>query len=449
MKFTPRDYQQIAIDFLLKHPRSALFAQMGLGKTASVLTAFSVLQLTGDAKRVLVIAPKRVAKNVWPAEIQKWDHLRHLTVACVLGSVDKRGYALAAKADVYCINYDNLPWLVKQFKKWPFDAVVADESTKLKGLRLKGGAERAKALRSIAKCTKRWINLTGTPAPQGYLDLWGQLWFQDFGERLGSSYTAYKSRWFKSDYMGYNYELMPHSEEEIQSKLKDICLTLKAKDYFDIDDPIVEEVRVQLPEKCMKDYKALRKELYLRLKEGDVEAFNAAALSTKCHQMANGAVFTDNPKWEEVHAAKIEALDSIITEASGMPVLVAYWFKSDLARLQKAFPKGRVLDDKQKTEDDWNAGRIPVLFAHPQSAGHGLNLQDGGNIIAFFSLTWDLELYLQIIERIGPVRQKQSGHERPVFVYHIVAGGTVDEAILLRLQNKMSVQEALMEAMKR
>ncbi|MCK5236493.1 MAG: DEAD/DEAH box helicase [Deltaproteobacteria bacterium] len=449
MKFSPRDYQTVAINFLLKHPRSALFAQMGLGKTAAVLTAFSSMQLTGEAKRMLVIAPLRVARDVWPEEIKKWDPLKHLTVACVLGSVDKRGYALAAKADVYCINYDNLPWLIRQFKKWPFDVVVADESTKLKGLRLKGGAERAKALRSIAKCTKRWINLTGTPAPQGYMDLWGQSWFLDFGFRLGQSITAYRNRWFKSDYMGYNYELMPHSEKEIQGKLKDICLTLKAKDYFDIDDPIVNKVMVQLPEKCQKDYKTLRKEMYLQLGEGDVEAFNAAALSTKCQQMANGAVFTDNPKWEEVHTAKIEALDSIITEAAGMPVLVAYWFKSDLARLQKAFPKGRVLDNKSQTLKDWNRGKIPLLFAHPKSAGHGLNLQDGGNIIAFFSLTWDLEMHDQIIERIGPVRQKQSGYERPVFVYYIMAEDTVDEAILTRIKTKASVQNALMEAMKK
>ena len=451
MNFTPRDYQRIALSHLLDHPRSSLFVDMGLGKTVSVLTAFDVMLLTGDVNRMLVIAPKRVARSVWPKEVIKWAHTRHLTVSVILGKPNERMQALKTEADIYCINYDNLVWLVDQCKKgWPFDVVVADESTKLKGLRAKGGAQRAKALRKVARCTKRWINLTGTPAPNGYLDLWGQLWFMDFGERLGATYTAFKDRWFKQDWNGFSYSLTEGAEKEIQGKISDVCLTLKAKDYFDLEEPIVTNIEVELPKKARELYDQFEQQMYADLGEHEIEAFNAAALSNKCSQLANGAVYIDDKQnWKEVHNAKLEALESIINEASGAPVLVSYWFKSDLARLQKHFPKGRVLDDQDKTISDWNKGKIPLLFAHPASAGHGLNLQDGGNIIVFFSLTWDLEKYDQIIERIGPVRQLQSGYERPVFIYHIMAENTTDQVMLARLKTKRSVQDLLMEAMKR
>ena len=450
MKFQARDYQQIAIRHLLEHDRSALFVSMGMGKTVSVLTAFDTLQLLGDSKRMLVVAPKRVAKSVWPAEVAKWGHIGHLKVSVIVGTAEERLRALRTKADVYCINYDNLVWLVEQCKKgWPFDMVVADESTRLKGLRAKGGAQRAKALRKVAKCTKRWVNLTGTPAPNGLIDLWGQNWFLDFGERLGATYTAFMSRWFEKDWNGFSFKPRAGADDEIHKKIKDVCLTLKAEDYFDIKKPIVNNVMVELPPKARKLYDEFEKQMYMEIGDHEVEAFNAASLSNKCSQLANGAAYVDDQgTWKEVHKAKLEALESIVNEAGGMPVLVAYWFKSDLQRLQKHFPKGKVLDDKEKTLNDWNKGKIPILFAHPQSAGHGLNLQDGGNIIAFFSLTWNLEYYDQIIERIGPVRQLQSGYNRPVFVYHILAERTTDSVMLERLRTKRNVQDLLLEALK-
>ncbi len=450
MKFTPRDYQRIAISHLLKHKRSALFASMGMGKSVSVLTAFDTLQLTGDAKRMLVIAPKRVAKNVWPSEVLKWAHTKHLKVSVITGTADERLRALKTKADVYCINYDNIVWLVDQCKKgWPFDTVVCDESTRLKGMRARGGAKRAKALKQVAKYTKRWINLTGTPAPNGLSDLWGQLWFLDFGERLGLTYTAFMNRWFEKDWNGFSFKPRAGADNEIHEKIRNVCLTLKAEDYFDLKKPIVNDIIVELPEKARKLYDKFESQMYATLEGHELEAFNAAALTNKCSQLANGAAYVDDKgTWKEVHKAKLEALESIINEASGMPVLVAYWFKSDLERLKKHFPKGRVLDDKKKTENDWNKGKIPILFAHPQSAGHGLNLQDGGNIIAFFSLTWNLEYYSQIIERIGPVRQLQSGYKRPVFIYHILAERTTDAVMLERLKTKRNVQDLLLEALK-
>ena len=422
-----------------------------MGKTVSVLTAFDMLHMACESKRMLVIAPLRVTKSVWPKEVLKWAHTKHLKVSVIVGDKDERLKALKTEADIYCINYENLVWLVDQCKKgWPFDMVVADESTKLKGLRAKGGAQRAKALRKVARCTGRWINLTGTPAPNGYLDLWGQLWFVDFGARIGATYTAYKDRWFKKGYDGFSYSLCDGAEAEIQKKIADVCLTLKAKDYFDLKDPIISNITVELPKKAREMYDTFEQEMYAELGEYEIEAFNAAALTNKCSQMANGAVYIDDKRnWKEVHKAKLDALESIINEASGMPVLVAYWFKSDLERLLKAFPKGKALDSDEKTIDKWNKGKIPILFAHPASAGHGLNLQDGGNIIAFFSMTWDLEKYDQIIERIGPVRQLQAGYERSVFIYHILAENTTDQVMLARLKSKRSVQDLLMEAMKR
>lgn len=451
MKFIPRKYQTPAIEHILKHPKCAVFMSMGMGKTVTVLSAVDVLSLLGDVKRTLVIAPLRVATGVWPVEVRKWTHTRYMRVSVITGDAEQRKAALRTEVDVYCINYENIQWLVEQCKKgWPFDTVVCDESTRLKSLRSKGGGKRTAALRSVARCTKRWINLTGTPAPNGLVDLWGQLWFLDFGERLGATFTAFANRWFRQNWNGFGYEPMPHSNAEIHAKIEDICLTLKAEDYFDIEDPILTDVKVQLPAKARALYDRFESEMFAELEGHELEAFNAAALTNKCSQLANGAAYIDDKRnWKGVHDAKIEALDSIVTEAAGAPVLVSYWFKSDLARLKKAFPKGRTLDKKQKTVDDWNEGKIPLLFAHPQSAGHGLNLQYGGNILVFFSMTWDLELYDQIIERIGPVRQLQAGFDRAVFIYRILAEDTVDEVMAARLINKRTVQDALLDALKK
>ena len=312
----------------------------------------------------------------------------------------------------------------------------------------------------------RWINLTGTPSPNGLKDLWGQSWFLDQGQRLGRTYTAFEQRWFAyrnvKDAVTHKSHIqtiiMPFAQEQIQDKLKDICLSLNAADYFDIMVPIITPVYVDLPPVARKIYKDMEKKMFMEIEDQTIKAFNAASCTNKCLQIANGAAYLDNDvnddnllrakDWKVVHDMKLDALDSIIEEASGMPVIVAYNFKSDLARLKKAYPKGRHLNTK-KDEDDFKAGLIDVLFVHPASAGHGIDgFQYITNIIVFFGMTWNLENYLQIIERIGPVRQIQAGFNRNVFVYHIIARNTVDEDVLERLETKRSVQDILLEALK-
>ena len=330
--------------------------------------------------------------------------------------------------------------------------MVLDESTKVKNFRLRQGGKRAQALGSIAHTKiKRLIELTGTPASNGLKDLWGQAWFIDAGTRLGRSYSAFSQRWFREGFDGFSLVPVPSAQTEIQDKLRDVCLTIEAKDWFDLREPVVNDIMVDLPPKARKHYRDMEDEMYTELEGIEVEAFNAAAKTIKCLQLAAGAAYTDDTrtKWTETHKVKLEALESIVEEAAGMPVLVAYNFKSDLARLLKAFPQGRHLDKDPSTISDWNAGKIPVLFAHPASAGHGLNLQHGGNILVFFSPNWNLEEHLQIIERIGPTRQMQSGYDRPVFIHRIIARDTVDELVLDRLTTKRRTQDILLDAMKK
>ena len=456
--FTPREYQHAIIDHVLNLRRGAVWAGMGMGKSVSTLTALDILELT-EPGPALVLAPRRVAASTWPDEATKWAHLRNVEVSAVVGTPEERRAALKRPATIYTTNYDNLPWLVEHFgDKWPFRKVVADESTKLKSFRLQQGGKRAHALGRVAHCkVDRFIELTGTPSPNGLPDLWGQAWFLDNGVRLGRSFEAFKSRWFQSIQVGNDrhavrLEPLPFAQEQIEDRMRDICLSLNARDYFDISEPIVNVIRVELPAKARRIYTDMEREMFLALECGaEVEAFNAASKTIKCLQLANGAIYTDDTcsAFADIHDAKLQALDDVIEEAAGMPVLVAYHFKSDLARLQRAFPKGRALDKDPQTIRDWNAGKIPVLFAHPASAGHGLNLQDGGNILAFFGHWWDLEQYQQIIERIGPTRQAQAGHDRPVFVYHIVAADTMDELVMARRESKREVQDLLLEAMKR
>lgn len=452
------------VSHILANPRCAIWAGMGLGKTAGTLTALSALQLVEDGP-TLIVAPKRVARSVWPDEAQKWEHLRHLRVIPVIGPEGARRELLSRKADIYAINYDNLPWLANYLgDQWPFTTVVSDESTRLKGFRgservskhgrtflqLAGG-QRARALgRKSFSRVRRWINLTGTPSPNGLKDLWGQTWFLDQGQRLGRTYDAFKRRWFQRSFDGYSIEPLPFAQEQIQDRLRDLCLSLRSEDWFDLEQPIMNTVFVDLPPKARALYRDMERRMFMELEGSPVEAFNAAARTMKCLQIANGAAYVDEhaQTWKEIHGAKIEALESIAEEAAGVPLLVAYQFKSDLARLLKAFPGGRLLSTK-KDEDDFNAGKIPLGFGHPKSMGHGLNLQHGSNIGVFFGHWWDLELYQQFIERIGPVRQMQSGYKRSVFVHHIVARNTVDELVLTRMAGKRSVQDILMEAVRR
>ena len=433
--------------------RCAAWAGMGMGKTSGTLYALDCIDLVED-NRTLVLAPLRVAQSTWPAEGQKWDNFQHLKIIPIIGTVKERLEAIREPADIHTTNYENLPWLLEQVGgSWPWKTVVADESTRLKSFRLGGkGGKRARALSKVAfSCVERFVQLTGTPSPNGLLDLWGQLWFLDRGERLGRTYSAFMRRWFRSKHPN-SFEMvpLPCAEREIMEKVKDICMSLRAQDYFDLKDPIVIDVPVTLPHTAMKLYKQMEKEMFLEIQNKEVEAFNAAAKSMKCLQLANGAIYTDElHNWAPVHDAKLDALESIIEEAAGMPVLVAYHFKTDLIRLKKRFPQGRELDKAGKIIDTWNAGKVPLLFAHPASAGHGLNLQDGGNIVVIFGHWWNLEEYQQIIERIGPTRQMQAGHNRPVFIYNIRAEGTIDATVIQSRTDKRQVQDLLLEAAKR
>ncbi len=457
-EFTPREYQHAIVEHSLDNPRAGVWAGMGMGKTCSTLTALDILELV-EPGPALVLAPLRVASSTWPDEAVKWKHLRNVEVSAVVGTPEQRRAALRKPANVFTTNYEQLPWLVEHYgDAWPFRKVVADESTKLKSFRLRQGGQRAQALGRVAhKKVTRFIELTGTPSPNGLQDLWGQAWFLDQGVRLGRSFEAFKQRWFRSVQIGDNahamrLEPLPFAQSQIEDRLRDLCLSLDARDYFDISEPIFTTIRVELPKRARQLYRDMEKEMFLSLECGaEVEAFNAASKTIKCLQLANGAIYTDDTAttFSEVHDAKLQALESIIAEAAGMPVLVAYHFKSDLGRLLRHFPQGRALDADPRTITAWNAGSIPVLFAHPASAGHGLNLQDGGNILAFFGHWWNLEEYQQIIERIGPTRQAQAGHDRPVFIYHIVAADTVDEIVMASRDSKRAVQDLLLEAMKR
>jgi SNF2 family DNA or RNA helicase len=452
MIYTPRPYQHLITAHELNVPRAGVWAGMGTGKTAATLEAIACRQLV-DARPELVLAPLRVAQSTWPDEAKKWSNFRNIEVQPIVGDAAAREKALRnTNAAVFTINYENVPWLVQHLgDRWPFEHVTADESTRLKSFRLGGkGGRRARSIAKIAHTkVKGWTNLTGTPSPNGLVDLWGPAWMLDAGNRLGRTFSAFEQRWFRKGYNGFGFEALPTAREQIEDKLRDLHITIDPADWFDLKAPIVNVVRVELPDRARRLYRAMEKEMFLAIGSHEIEAFNAASRTIKCLQLANGAIYTDDEgKFAEVHDVKLRALESITEEAMGAPVLVAYHFKSDLSRLQRAFPYGRVLDANPDTIREWNDGRIRLMFAHPASAGHGINLQDGGNILVFFGHWWSLEEFQQIIERIGPVRQLQAGHDRPVFIHHIVAADTVDELVMARRESKRDVQDLLLEAMK-
>lgn len=445
------------LDHLAQNPRAGIFAGMGSGKTLATLSAMANADLFDEAP-VLVIAPKRVANKTWPDEVKAWDHLKHLEIAPIIGTQTERFAALARDVPIHTINYDNLPWLIEHtgIAKFRWKTIIADESTRLKNFRTQQGGKRSSALGRVAWApqVKRFVDLTGTPSPNGLVDLWGQLWFLDRGERLGRSYTAYLDRWFQKPVRGGDFvgvRSVSWAQDQIQDRIRDICITIDPRDYIDVPDPIRNTIKVELPAKARRMYREMEKEMFLQIREHEIEAVHAASRTIKCLQLANGAIYL-NPErtlWEPIHEAKIEALESVLEEAAGMPVLVAYHFKTDLERLRKAFPMGVVFDDNPETENRWNEGRYPIMFIHPASGGHGSNLQWGGNILAFYGHWWDLELRQQVIERIGPMRQFQSGLNRLVYIHDIVAENTVDEDVLLRHESKRGVQDILLEAMKR
>ena len=456
-KFIPRPYQEAIIEHIIRTPRCAVWAGMGTGKTVSTLTALSYLLDFEDAGPALVIAPLRVAMSTWPDETRSFKHLTHIKLVCLSGLKDKkaRESALETPADVYVCNFEQIEWLVEKFGRgWPFKTVVVDESTRLKGFRRHSGTKRARALGRVAHLyCERFIELTGTPSPNGLLDLWGQAWFLDHGKRLGESMRAYEERWFRPRRVGSEaymvaWDPMPGSDKAIKDALSDLTITVNAEDWFDIKKPIESNVTVTLDAKVMEQYRTLEREFYLQLENGEIEAANAAAKLGKLLQFASGAVYSSDVvrpnEWMQVHNAKIEALRSVVEEAAGAPILVAYQFKHELARILEAFPQARELDKNPQTIRDWNDGKIPMLVAHPASCGHGLNLQDGGNILCFFGLGFNYEYFAQIIERIGPTRQAQSGHPRPVFVYYIVAKGTADMTVLAALRRKEKVMDFIL-----
>ena len=452
-EFTPRPYQKIIIDAILDKPRVAVWAGMGMGKTVATLTALDILIHFGEGGPALVIAPLRVANATWPQEVAKWDHLKDLRVSVITGNPGQREAARMTPADIYVTNYESLPWLVERWgAKWPYRIVVADEATRLKGFRSRQGSARAKALAKVSRhLITRFIELTGTPAPNGLLDLWGQMWFLDFGKRLGTSMRAYQERWFRplrlgDDPFAVKWIPMEFSEGDIHNLLSDITVKINPEDWFDLEKPIVSPVYVELPKAARERYDEMRTELITSLEGDDIEAANAAVKAGKLLQIASGAMYLeDGSTWRSIHEVKIDALKSIVAEANGMPILVAYQFRHEAERILAAFPQAKLLDKDPRTIAKWNNGEIPILLAHPASCGHGLSLQDGGNILVFFSTGWNLEEHDQVIERIGPMRQKQAGHPRSVFVYHIIARDTIDELVQERIRTKRDLMDLILE----
>ena len=451
MQFNPHPYQEYAINRICEQPYSGLFLDMGLGKTAITLTAIDRLMYEDFAvNKVLVIAPKRVAEDTWTSECGKWDHLSHITVSKVLGNPAQRKAALAADADIYVINRENTEWLVEYYwkqRQWPFDMIVVDELSSFKSHQ----AKRFKALRKVRPMTDRFVGLTGTPAPNGLIDLWPQIYLIDMGQRLGRNITAYRERFFYPEKMNgfivYSYALKAGAEEKIRSLISDICVSMKAEDYLTMPELIVNDVRVRMDKAELKKYKTLEKDRLLEVEPGQITATSAGVLCGKLSQMANGCIYKDKEEGggvEVIHERKLDALAEIIEASAGQSVLVFYWFKHDLDRLQKRFKD--LNPGVINTPDDiraWNEGKIPLAFLQPASAGHGLNLQAGGHIIVWFGLTWSLELYDQANARLY-----RQGQRHGVIIHRIITEDTVDEDVVRALARKDTTQASLMAALK-
>lgn len=452
--YTPREWQPQIMDFIAEHPRCAIWAKMGAGKTTATLKPLTAIRALEQGP-ALILGPKRVARKTWPDEMAAWTFGEDFRVVPVIGNLTERFQALGETSTFYSTNYEQLPWLVKHFgRNWPFKTVVADEATKLKGFRLRGGGQRAAALAKVAHLyCERFIELTGTPSPNGLQDLWGEIWFLDKGERLGRTYNAFTDRWFGPNPNGYGLRPFPHAQEQIQKALADICLTVDPADYLTLSPVIETDIVVTLPPKARQHYNEMEKQMFTELEHDfgahEIEAVNAAVRTNKCLQIASGAPYTDlSGASHTLHDEKLDALESIIEEACGTPVLVSCMFNSEFERIAARFPKARYFDDKPATEDAWNRGEIELMYCHPASAGHGSNLQHGGNILVDFGSGWNLEYDDQIIERLGPMRQFQSGYDRPVYRYRIMAENTVDYLVKARRESKRSVQDILLEAMK-
>ncbi len=447
MQFKPYDYQKHAIDHIIGNPYCGLFLDMGLGKTVSTLSAISYLMYEElEVDRVLVIAPLRVADATWDAEIKKWDHTKHLTYSKVLGSAAKRKAALKVKADIYIINRENVSWLVGYYgTAFPFDMVIIDEISSFKSPK----AQRFKALKMVRPLINRVIGLTGTPSPNSLIDLWSQLYLLDMGERLGKFISHYRSNYFNpgqtNGHVVFNYKLKRQSEELIYDKIGDICISMKARDYLDLPERIDRTVDVILSENDQKSYTEFEKKMVLQfMDDEEISVANAAGLSNKLLQYANGAVYNEDKDVREIHKEKLSTLEEIVDCANGKPILVFYSFKHDYSRIMKHLKKYKPKKlETSKDIENWNDGNIQLLLAHPASCGHGLNLQAGGHIIVWFGLNWSLELYQQANARLDRQGQKQN-----VIIHHLVTKGTIDEDVLKALESKATGQDALMEAVK-
>ena len=442
MKYKPHNYQQFATDFILNQSICCLMLDMGLGKTVITLTALWQLALDSfDVSRVLVIAPKRVAEDTWPKELAKWEHLTGLTSSLVLGSAAERKAALQRKAFLYIINRENVAWLVKNHY-WDFDMVVIDELSSFKSNK----AERFKAMKKVRPMVTRIVGLTGTPAPNTLLDLWPQMYLMDMGQRLGRFIGGFRERFFLPDKRNreiiYSYKPREGAEDAIYALISDICISMKAADYLDMPERIDNRIEVSMSPKERKLYDDFQKDMVLSIGDEELDAANAASLSNKLLQMANGAVYGDDKKVIPIHDRKLDALEDLVEAANGKPLLVAYWYKHDLQRIKARFKNARCIDTA-KDIDDWNAGKIPLALIHPASAGHGLNLQDGGCTIVWFGLTWSLELYQQLNARLW-----RQGQKHTVVIHHIVTKGTHDEDVMRALENKDTRQSALIEAVR-
>lgn len=442
MNFKPHNYQKYAVEYIKSHPVAAILLDMGLGKTVISLTAMADLLFDSfEVHKILVIGPLRVARDSWPMEVTKWEHLKHLTYAVAIGTPAERRAALERNADITIINRENVDWLVES-GYFDFDMVVIDELSSFKNHTVK----RFKALMKVRPKVNRIVGLTGTPSSNGLMDLWSEFRLLDMGERLGKFITRYREAFFMPDkrnsQMVFSYKPRPDAEEEIYRRISDITISMKCTDHLNMPELISSQCEVVLSDDERKQYEKLKSELVLTLSAGEITVSNAASLTNKLSQLSNGAIYDDDRNIVEFHQRKLDALEDIIESANGNPILVAYWFKHDLERIRKRF-KVREIKSSQDIID-WNAGKIPVAMIHPASAGHGLNLQSGGSTLVWFGLTWSLELYQQTNARLW--RQGQTSGT--VVIQHIITKGTIDERILTALNKKELTQNALIDAVK-
>ena len=449
MIYEPHDYQKYVIEYIQSHSVSAVFLDMGLGKTSITLTALNNLLFDYfSVHKILVIVPLRVAKTTWSAEINKWDHLKDLKYSIVVGTPSERKNALKAAADIYIINRENIPWLTEYMgAAFDFDMVVIDELSSFKNYQ----AKRFKALMKVRPSVKRIVGLTGTPSSNGLMDLFAEFKLLDMGERLGRFIGQYRNTYFMPDKRNgqviFSYKPLPGAEDTIYRKISDITISMKAAEHLKMPKLVTTDYGVTLSEKEQRKYKELKDNMVLQLSDDEITAANAASLSNKLCQMANGAIYDDDKAVIHVHDRKLDALEDIIESMNGKPVLVAYWFKHDYDRIADKLKTLSIPFEKLDTTgsiEKWNNGKIPVVLIHPASAGHGLNLQDGGSALVWFGLTWSLELYQQTNARL----YRQGQNSDTVVIMHIAAKGTIDEQILKALKKKDSTQSALIDAVK-